>query len=82
MIERTLLQCNYHQCPVFITEFLTWVSWQDPVENVEGGVSPGAVCTLNSSYLCNHTVKISSADTLWLSCVALERLERIQYACS
>ena len=59
--------------PPMPCNFLTWVSRQDSVENVEGGISPSAVCTLNSSYLCNHAVKISFADTLWLSCVAVER---------
>ena len=54
----------------FITDFLTWVSWQVRFENVEGGISPAAVCTLDSCYLCNHTIEISSADTLLLSCVA------------
>jgi len=55
---------------VFITDFLTWVIQQEPLENVNCGILPGVELTLNGSYLCDHTVKISLADTLLLSCVA------------
>jgi len=52
-----------------MTDFLTWVIQQKPLENVDGGILPGVELTLNGSYLCDHTVKISLADTLLLNCV-------------
>ena len=64
---------NCHRCPVFITDFLTWVIQQEPLENVDGGILPGVELTLNSScirsHLCNHSVKLSLADTFLLSCI-------------
>ena len=61
-------------CFYFYQNFLTWVLQQKPLENMDGGILPGVELMLNGSYLCDHTVKISLADTLLLCCVTWKRL--------
>jgi len=60
-VSKRISHHSYHQCPVFITDFLTWVFQQEPLENVNGGILPGslstaAVCatTLSNSALLTH----------------------------